>query len=138
MKYSIMMSVKPVLVTMLLCSVPVFVSASELDESEMEGLSSEFKSILIEGEKNFNDESLSTNGLACGQCHIEGENIYPETYPKYKGQIGRVVTIGQMINWCIVNPLKGRALKPDSRTMVSLISYVLYQRRDVKLDPGRE
>ena len=123
---------------LILCGFIAILSANEPSEIELELWKQEFIDLVKEGEKNFNDERLSKNGLACGQCHMDGENTHPESYPKFKNQLWEVVNIGQMINWCIVNPLKGKALELDSKKMLSLISYLTYQRRGVKLDPGKD
>lgn len=122
MRYSIVIG-RLLCVTCLISSALFTASASE------QGMD-EFKEIVKDGEKNFNDEALGTNGLACGQCHFDAENTRPDTYPKFKSQLGKVVTIGQMINWCIVNPLEGKALALDSHKMVSLISYITEQKRE--------
>ena len=98
----------------------------------------EFENMVKEGEKNFNDTGLSTNALACGQCHINGNKSNPQTYPKYKSQIGKVVTLAEMVNWCITNPLKGKALAFDSKKMVSLLSYIRHQSRGVKMEAGKD
>ena len=49
-------------------------------------------------------------------CHPNGRNTHPETYPKYQVQLQRVALLRDMINWCIENPVKGKALRDDSRT----------------------
>lgn len=129
MRYSIVIG-RLLCVTFLISSALFTASASEQGMDELKAWKAEFKEIVKDGEKNFNDEALSTNGLACGQCHFDAENTRPDTYPKFKSQLGKVVTIGQMINWCIVNPLEGKALALDSHKMVSLISYITEQKRE--------
>lgn len=80
---------------------------------------------------------LGTNGVACVQCHPNGANTHPETYPKYQKQVGTVVAMWQMINWCIRNPLQGKSLAPDSKEMVALMAYATKERAGEKLAPGK-
>lgn len=80
---------------------------------------------------------LGTNGVACAQCHPNAANTHPETYPKVQKQIGRVIRLWEMINWCIRNPLQGKPLAADDPKMVALESYVLWERRGVALAPGK-
>lgn len=43
----------------------------------------------------------------------------------------------EMINWCINNPVEGKALAADSPEMTALQAYVTHERRGVKLEPGK-
>jgi len=70
-------------------------------------------------------------------CHPNAANTHPETYPKYQVQLQRVALLRDMINWCIENPVKGKALPDDSRTMRALEAYIIAQRKGQKLDYGR-
>ena len=63
---------------------------------------------------------LGTNGVACAQCHPNAANTHPETYPKFQQQLGRVIALREMINWCIQQPLEGKPLALDSKDMVAL------------------
>jgi len=47
------------------------------------------------------------------------------------------VTLFEMLNWCIQNPLEGKTLAADDPKMVALQAYITYERRGVKLDPGK-
>jgi thiosulfate dehydrogenase len=80
---------------------------------------------------------LGTNGVACAQCHPNAANTHPETYPKFQKQIGRVVSFWEMVNWCIRNPLEGEALAADDPKMTALQAYATWERRGVKLEPGK-
>lgn len=85
----------------------------------------------------FHSSKLGKNTVSCDQCHPNGANTHPETYPKFQKQIGKVITFFEMINWCIRNPLEGEPLAADDPKMVALQAYINYERRGVKLDPGR-
>jgi thiosulfate dehydrogenase len=80
---------------------------------------------------------LGTNGVACAQCHPNGANTHPETYPKFQKQLGKVAALWEMINWCIRNPLQGKNLAADSKEMIALQAYVASERKGTKLEPGK-
>ncbi|MBX3021378.1 MAG: hypothetical protein KF799_06830 [Bdellovibrionales bacterium] len=80
---------------------------------------------------------LGTNGVACAQCHPNGANSHPETYPKFQKQLGKVTQFWEMVNWCIRNPLQGKDLQPGSKEMTALIAYAVSERKGVKLEPGK-
>lgn len=80
---------------------------------------------------------LGTNKVACAQCHPNAANTHPETYPKFQKQIGKVVYLTEMVNWCIRNPLEGKSIGPESKEMIALLSYIYKERKGVKLEPGK-
>jgi thiosulfate dehydrogenase len=80
---------------------------------------------------------LGTNGVVCAQCHPNGANTHPETYPKFQQQLGRVIALREMINWCILNPLEGEPLDVQSPEMVAIEAYLAWERRGVELSPGK-
>ena len=80
----------------------------------------------IEGGKAlFNDKSLGTSGQTCNTCHPNGGNFDDLgcKYPKYWGMAKKVMTLSQVVNWCIVNPLKGKALAWDDQKLTDLTAY---------------
>jgi hypothetical protein len=81
--------------------------------------------------------ALGTNGVACAQCHPNAANTHPETYPKFQKQLGKVVPLWEMVNGCIRNPLEGKDLAAADAKMVALQAYMAYERRGVKLAPGK-
>ena len=94
-------------------------------------------SVVEEGRALWGSGDLGTNGVACGQCHPNAANTHPETYPKFQQQLGRVIALRDMINWCLQNPLEGEVLELDSHEMVALEAYVYWERRGVELEPGK-
>jgi thiosulfate dehydrogenase len=70
-------------------------------------------------------------------CHPNASNAHPETYPKFQKQLGKVVGLRDMINWCIENPLEGAPLAANDPKMVALEAYITFERRGVKLEPGK-
>ena len=99
----------------------------------------ETQKFVDEGSAMFHDAKRlgGTIGISCDMCHPNGRNTHPETYPKYQVQLQRVALLRDMINWCIENPVKGKALTDDSRTMRALEAYILSQRQGEKLDIGK-
>lgn len=111
--------------------------ADEFTQKDLNRWESEYMSVVKQGRKVFTDDKLGTNGVACAQCHPNASNTHPETYPKFQKQLGKVVAIWEMINWCIRNPLEGKNLAADDPRMVALQTYILHERRGVKLQPGK-
>jgi len=86
----------------------------------------------------FKDATLGTSGMSCNSCHMEGgtkagkmgdmtikpfDNLAAK-YPKYFMMAKRVMTLDQVINWCIVKPMKGKALSWDDQKLTDLTAYV--------------
>jgi thiosulfate dehydrogenase len=89
-----------------------------------------------EGYKLWHGGLKSTNGLACGNCHPDGAAVGPQTFPKYQLDMGKVVPLRDMINWCIQIPLQGAAISSDSREMLALEAYAFYMSRGKPITPG--
>ena len=111
--------------------------ADEFSQEDLKRWESEYMTVVKEGRQVFTDGKLGTNGVSCAQCHPNASNTHPETYPKFQKQLGKVVPIWEMINWCIRNPLEGKNLAADDPRMVALQAYILHERRGVKLQPGK-
>ena len=89
------------------------------------------------GHKLFDDTTLGTSGLTCNSCHWEGgtkEGKFNETvipawddlapkYPRYFKMADRVYTLEQVVQFCIVNPLKGKPLEWDDQKLTDLTAY---------------
>jgi cytochrome c len=52
-------------------------------------------------------------------------------------QLGRVVLLRDMINWCIEHPVRGTPLSADDPRMRALEAYILAQRRGKVLEYGK-
>ena len=113
------------------------VQADEFTEEDLARWQDEYMSVVKAGRELWSGTDLSTNGVACGQCHPNGANTHPETYPKFQQQLGRVAALRDMINWCIQNPLEGETLDPTDPRMVAMEAYVSWERRGVELAPGK-
>ena len=80
--------------------------------------------------------AMSTNGLACGNCHPDAAASNPQTFPKWVPQLNAVAPMREMINWCIVHPQNGQALDVAGPDMVALEAYAAYLYRGEKVAPG--
>lgn len=112
-------------------------NADEFSDADLKRWEQQFMSVVADGRALWTSPKLGTNGVACAQCHPNAANTHPETYPKFQKQLGKVVPIWEMINWCLKNPLEGQPLAADDPKMVALQAYVTYERRGVKLEPGK-
>lgn len=122
--------------TSLLIAGPV--RADEFTEADLKRWEQQFQDTVQTGRALWTSGTeLGTNGVACAQCHPNAANTHPETYPKFQKQVGRVVRLWEMINWCIRNPLQGKILAADDPKMVALEAYVTWERRGVALAPGK-
>ena len=111
--------------------------ADEFTKEDQERWQKEYMSVVQKGRNLWTSAELGTNGVACAQCHPNGANTHPETYPKFQQQLGRVIALREMINWCIQQPLEGKPLALDDPKMIALESYITYERRGVALAPGK-
>ena len=119
-----------------------FAFAQEKKEKAMEKKDpeAELKASVKRGEGLFNDSKLGTTGMNCSSCHMKGGtvdgkmgdmtmmafNALNTKYPKYvgmMGQIDKVITLDQMVNFCVANPLKGKALAADDQRLADLVAY---------------
>jgi thiosulfate dehydrogenase len=111
--------------------------ADEFSEEDVARWMAQFELVAAEGRRLWTSPEIGTNGVACAQCHPNGANTHPETYPKFQKQIGRVVQLWEMFNWCLRNPLEGEEMAADDPRMIAMQAYVYKERRGVKLDPGK-
>jgi thiosulfate dehydrogenase len=90
------------------------------------------------GDELWHNGALGSNGLACGNCHPDGSATNPHTWPKYQTNLGKVGTLRDMINWCIMVPLEGKALKLDSDEMIAMEAYATYRHNGVPIALGKD
>jgi thiosulfate dehydrogenase len=128
------------LVAILACSGILSATTARADEfsrADLERWQAEYLAVVDKGEKLFHGGLGNENTVSCDQCHPNATSIHPETYPKFQQQLGKVAVLGEMINWCIMNPLQGEPLALDAPSMVALQAYILQERRGVALAPGK-
>ena len=114
-----------------------FAWADEPTKDDLERWDKEFMSVVEEGRELWVSGELGTNGVACAQCHPNAANTHPETYPKFQQQLGRVIPMRDMLNWCLQHPLEGEALELDDPQLIAMEAYVTHERRGVKLAAGK-
>jgi cytochrome c len=117
-----------------------FVVAYGQKEKEAEKMMSPeeaMKASIMNGKALFSDAGLGTNGKTCNDCHMAGGTmegtmgkmvIKPfhevnEKYPMYWMMANKVMTLDQVINWCIMTPLQGEPLKWDDQRLADLAAY---------------
>lgn len=126
------------LVTFMAClALSVNAHSDEFTQKDLDRWEKEFMTVVKQGEDLFHSSELGKNTVSCDQCHPNGANTHPETYPKFQQQLGRVIALFEMINWCIQNPLEGEPLAADDPKMIVLQAYMTFERRGVPLAPGK-
>ena len=115
----------------------IAIQADEFTKKDQERWEKEYMSVVQKGRELWTSPGLGTNGVACAQCHPNAANTHPETYPKFQQQLGRVIALREIINWCIQQPLEGKPLALDDPQMVAMEAYVMYERRGVAIAPGK-
>jgi cytochrome c len=113
------------------------VRADEFTREDAQRWQDEYMSVVKKGRELWTSPDLGTNGVACAQCHPNAANTHPETYPKFQQQLGRVVALRDMINWCIQQPLEGQPLGLDDPDLIAMEAYAYWERRGVELAPGK-
>ena len=113
------------------------VQADEFDDEDLERWQMEYEVVVDEGEKLFHGGLGNRNTVSCDQCHPNGANTHPETYPKFQQQLGRVAALWEMINWCLQNPLETDMLAADDPKMIALQAYITEERKGAELEPGK-
>jgi cytochrome c len=112
-------------------------TADEFTQQDLKLWEAEYQTAVKRGRELWTDGNLGTNGVACAQCHPNAANTHPETYPKFQKQLGKVAPMWEMVNWCIRNPLEGKDLAADDPKMTAIQAYIHWERRGVKLAPGK-
>jgi len=134
---------KKIVVAVAFCAVAVVLltgmpaGADEFTKEDLARWNEEYMSVVKKGRELWVSAELGTNGVACAQCHPNAADTHPETYPKFQQQLGRVIALRDMINWCLQNPLEGVPLEADDPDLVAMEAYVAYERRGVAMAPGK-
>ena len=110
--------------------------ADTFTQADVDRWTKEYEAVVAKGDKLFHGGLNSKNTVSCDQCHPNATNTHPETYPKFQKQLGKVVEIWEMINWCIMNPLESDPLDADDAKMTALQAYIAHERRGTPMNPG--
>ncbi len=117
-----------------------YACAQKEEEKEMPKMDpmAQLQKSIERGMALFSDTTLGTSGLTCNSCHMEGgtregkmgdqtlaafDNLGAK-YPKYFMMAKRVMTLDQVVIYCIVNPLKGKPPAWDDQKLTDLTAYV--------------
>lgn len=133
--------VKKVIVVILLAALAgsvVAVLAQEKKEAKAKmDPATELAKSVERGFALFNDKELGTSGKTCNDCHMGGgtkdskmgdmtmkafDNLAAH-YPKYFMMGKRVMTLDQVVNFCVTTPLKGEPLAWDDQRLTDLVAY---------------
>ncbi len=85
-----------------------------------------FAQAVALGKKMWHDEKLGTSGVACMSCHADYELLHldrNQNFPHYVKMVGDVVTLDQMINYCMLNPMKGKQFDKNSKELTAMAAY---------------
>ncbi|MDX8410242.1 MAG: hypothetical protein R8J84_09435 [Mariprofundales bacterium] len=96
-----------------------------------------FRQAVAVGKKMWNNEELGTSGVACLSCHADYELLHfdrNQNFPHYVKMVGDVVTLDQMINYCMLNPMKGKQLDANSKEMTAMAAYYRAYRMQYRRD----
>ncbi len=78
------------------------------------------------GKRLWNDTKLGNSGLSCNSCHAGGTQLNLDKvgpFPHHVKMPNDVVTLDQMINYCMINPMKAKPLPWDSRELTAMAAY---------------
>jgi thiosulfate dehydrogenase len=126
-----------VISALLIVALIIFACAKEQEATEVDP-AAELAASVESGKALFYDESLGTSGMTCNSCHMEGGTMAGKMgdmaipawdhlgakYPKYFAMAKRVMTLSQVVNWCIDHPLEGQAFTWDDQKLTDLTAYV--------------
>ena len=97
----------------------------------------QMEKVIKRGDQLYHDDNgISSNGLYCAVWHPNAAVTHPETFPKYKQQFDRVVTMQEFINWCIVVPQQGKSQPLGGEVLTAIEAFQAYQNRGLPLEPG--
>jgi cytochrome c len=88
----------------------------------------DYAKLVAMGEKMWNDDKLGKSGMSCMTCHADHQFLnlerhhgqWPHDIPKMTDDI---VTLTQMTNYCMINPMQGEPIDPNSVEMTAMHAY---------------
>jgi cytochrome c len=79
------------------------------------------------GKKLFNDPKFAggTAGKSCNSCHPDGKGLEKSgTKKKFGGMFAKAKNLQEVVNMCIMNPMKGKPIDPKSKEMADIVAYI--------------
>lgn len=119
-------------VLLLLSAAPVWAD----EDAAFRQWAMEYEALVKTGGELFADPFFSENGKSCAECHAGAQGTNAATFPKYRKGQGKVVQLWETVNWCVEKALGKTPLKPDSREMTALVSYITEAGKGIPLKPG--
>jgi len=89
------------------------------------------------GKKLWSDDNLGTSGVACLSCHADYQLLHLErnqNFPHFVKMVGDVVSLDQMINYCMLNPMKGKQWDKNSKELTAMGAYYRAYRMQYRKD----
>jgi len=99
--------------------------------------------LLVEGEKLWNDNSLSENGAACSTCHMNNAGFLPSFAKPYPHEVAMVknmtgkarVDAAEMVQFCMIQPMQADPLPWGSARLAALTAYVEHLQQGFQPNP---
>jgi len=99
--------------------------------------------LLVEGEKLWNDNSLSENGAACSTCHMNNAGFLPSFAKPYPHEVAMVknmsgkaqVDAAEMVQFCMIQPMQADPLPWGSARLAALTAYVEHLQQSFQPNP---
>lgn len=88
--------------------------------------------LVSQGKELWNDTSLSSNGIACQDCHVKGaqfKEYFAQDYPHPVDMANSMADLEsidaeQMVQFCMIVPMKAEPLPWDSKELAALTAYI--------------
>jgi len=96
-----------------------------------------FQQAVAYGKKLWSDENIGTSGVACLSCHANYELLHFErnqNFPHFVKMVGDVVSLDQMINYCMLNPMQGKQWGKHSKELTAMGAYYRAYRMQYRKD----
>jgi len=108
------------------CAMNPCAGGDEAKKKIRDGSFKNFQAAVSAGKKLWEDETLGKSGNSCLSCHSDFSLLNFEkrqNFPHYVEMVGDVVSLDQMINYCMLNPMEGEQLAPNSKEMTAMGAY---------------
>lgn len=86
------------------------------------------KSLVKKGKALWNDENLGKSGMSCMTCHEDHASLNLDKkgalhWPHKVKMASDILTLDQMINFCMINPMQAKQFDPNSIEMTAMSAY---------------
>ncbi|MBI4763800.1 MAG: hypothetical protein HY787_04265 [Deltaproteobacteria bacterium] len=79
------------------------------------------------GKKHFNDPKFAggTADKSCNSCHPDGKGLEKSgAKKKFGGMFAKAKSLEEVVNMCIMKPMKGKPIDPKSEEMGNIVAYI--------------